>query len=315
MSRQRSLPFCSAAAALSLTTGLSASIAAPSEPSVQGTGPAVVRRSAPADTLRGPFKSLEEACVSLRRAVCRSWEQEGLRDEDSPRPRSVCSQIEVPVQGPLRPPFLDARGVRATCGLGSIKPIGQVRLVVRTAEGWYLGPQQLEELEDRKVSESTTLHAISTHEVEGAQLLVAPVRHRCTLVPARLDEGAHELTMDSEALLVVGTGPSGRPSALTYELGSTLTLRTLPDLDAAEGPDTAKKRPGREPQTVLDDVIDIGWHVRPGLTLQLDEPQGIHRGKQSRKIPYDIPCAESQTFGQRLKHARRLSGIYPLRFR
>lgn len=313
MSKPCGVPFYPAVAVLSLTTGFSSSIAAPSEQPVPGEAPAVVRRSAPADKLRGPFKSMEEACVSLRRVVCRSWYEEGLHDEDSPRPRSTCSQIEVPVQGSFRPPFLDARGVRATCGLDSSKPIGQVRLAVRTADGWYLGPQQLEEFEDRKVSESTILHPISTQEAEGAQLLLAPVRHRCMLVPTVLAEGWHELTMDNETLLVVGTGPSGRPSAFTYELGSTLTLRTLPEQDAA---DRGKRlRPSHDPQTVLDDVIDIGWHVRPGLSLQLDEPQGSHRVKPSRRIPYDIPCAESSTFGQRLKRARRLSGIYPLSFR
>ena len=149
-------------------------------------------------------------------------------------------------------------------------------------------------------------------------LLASLVQHRCVLLPAKLDAGLHELTMDHEQLVVIGSGPSGRPSAIAQDLGSTLSLRTLPDLDedSAEDSTPRKKHRGRASQTVLNDVINIGWHILPGPALNLDEPQGLQDIKPSRAIPDDIPCAESPaSLRQRLHRAHRLQGSYLMIFR
>lgn len=314
MNRPRRFSFYAGVTGIIATIGFSTPSAEPIGKPVQDAGPVILRTRAQAEKLRGPFKSMESVCASLRRTECKQLSEYGWGGEHAPPPRSVCSQIEVQVKGSLRPPYLDVRGVRATCGLENGQRVGQVRLVIHTADGWYLGPQQLEELDDRKVSEQTILLAISPQEVEGAQLLVSPVRHRCMLVPAKLHEGAHELTMDTEQLVIVGTGPAGRLSALTYQLGSAMSLRTMPDPEEAEATGAGSKKRSPGPQTVMDDLIDIGWHILPGPSLRLDEPQSIQRVKPSRTLPKDLPCAESSTFGQRLKHARRLSGVYPLSF-
>lgn len=289
----------------------------PLQQPTQSTASPVQRRSAKAEPMRGPFPTTQAICASLRKAACKLT-SEYFAWSDEPELRATCVGIEVPMEGSLRPPYLEVRGFRAACG-GSDggNHAGQVRLAVRLEDGWYLGPQ-LEELEDRKVTESTQLRAVSVQGIDGAALLAASLRRRCTLLPAKLSQGPHELTMDSEQLVVIGSGPSRRPSALTYDLGSSLSLRALPDLsgDPEEGGTPRKQRRQAGPQTVFDDTINIGWRILPGPALQLDEPQPAQSVKPSVVIPDDIPCAESaHTLEQRLKRARRLAGVYPLVFR
>lgn len=175
-----------------------------------------------------------------------------------------------------------------------------------------------QELEEQKVSESTALRAVRMQGAADTPLLASLVQHRWVLLPAKLAAGLHELTVDHEQLVVIDSGPSGRPSAIAQDLGSTLSLRTLPDLDedSAEDSTPRKKHRGRASQTVLSDVINIGWHILPGPVLHLDEPQGLQDIKPSRAIPDDIPCAESQaSLRQRLHRAHRLSGSYLMIFR
>lgn len=302
-----------AIATLFFTTGPRSAEAATIEKPVPGAGTLVQHRPVKAVKLRGPFERTEKICATLRKSVCQSWRDRRNDEADLPLPRSTCTRLEVKAEGALSPPFLEVQGLQATCGETG-ETDGEVRLVFRTADGWYLGPQQPVEYEDRKVTEQTFLNTVRTQEVDGALLLLAPVRYRCILDPAKI-EGLDELTSDAEQLVVIGIGPTGSPSALTYELGSALRLLLRPNQEEEETEAAAKKKIHRQgPRLSIDESIDIGWHVRSGNILQLDEPQGSQRIKPAQSLPYDIPCTDSVSFVRRLKQARKLAGVYPMKF-
>lgn len=250
-----------------------------------------------AQRMDGPYTDPQKLCARFRKQIC---EEIRFPERDH---KSTCTSADLP--GSLAPGFLAVRTVTAGCDNGDT--LCKTHLAVQTSAGWFLYSGLPAAGFQHHTEELLDIKSLDGKQTGDAPLLTLQAHYSCNQCSAGGDERyMYSRTAHSELLLIIGVGPSGRPSAALQEVGSALTVEGLAD-----------SRGSDHKRMLWEDSIKQEWSLLPGPLLQLEPPQITQGAKQKRVLPTneEEPLCYWGSLGKRKGEALHRSGAHPVRFR
>lgn len=255
--------------------------------------------------MEGPYARPDQLCARFKRAVCANTAEPELPH------RSRCTVFEVPLTGTLEPPFLAVRAVTALCKNG-LEELTETHLAVQMKEGWFFGSDLPAAGFQHHTEEHLSIRSLEMQHAGDAPLLAVKMQHSCNLAPIGGDADhnpplSYSRTAESELLMLIGLGQTGRPSAILRSVGSAFTFLGIPEGDSDRA------------LVMWKDAVSQNWLLLSGPLLQLNPPQvtlGAHQRKSllREQEAEDAPCFDGSV-DQRRKDALRQVGSHPLLFR